>query len=77
MALISINNEVDRITTVETGPLTRVEIFDYIYNISGTGYAKVNLEEDEYDELFGINLAASRAEERFQRKLQKALIKGL
>lgn len=77
MALITVNNEVDRIITVETGPLTRVDIFDYIHNVHGTGYAKVNLEDDTYDETFGITLALSRAEERIQRKLQKVLIRSL
>lgn len=64
-----------RTLTVRVGPLTRVEIYDEA-GLYAVGYAKLN-EDDEYNEDFGVFLAASRAEERYQRKFQKALIRGL
>lgn len=68
--------ENDQYIITSTGPLTSVIIYDYTHNVTGVGYAKLNL-VDEYDEQFGIDLAFSRASQRLYKKIQKKLINSL
>jgi len=75
MAQILVND--DRLVVIKRGNLTHVEIIDYTRQIVTKGYAKLNEEDDVYDEDFGISLALARAEERYHKKLQKALIRSL
>jgi hypothetical protein len=64
------------ITYINTGPLTRVEVTNTYWDVTGVGHAKCD-SVDTYDENFGMVLANARAVERVSRKVQKAMIKSL
>jgi hypothetical protein len=76
MAQITLDS-LNRVLVINKGKLTRVQVIDGANQIVANGYAKLNEAEDAYDEQFGVALAFSRAEERYQRKLQKTLIRSL
>ena len=55
-------------------PLTTAKVTDKQYGYVATGSARCD-PTDEYNELFGANLALSRAQNRLYRKLEKHYIR--